>query len=401
MQRWQRKYADPGCPIVTNVEDLNRIYQENRATWAADPGYAIKVLATMVKLFGKETNVSVTFGQVPHPAYHDRPIWKPEGKGQNNLGKRAVKGVVWHRILGTLNGTDAYFRRGDVNALTDYGVGVQATDGAAFDGVIFRWNDPLGWQSGWASGQVSDPYGDGAAFVRKYGIDAVNRDQASIEISGHQLTPLSEKSRDAVAALTAYWADQYGIPWDVFPIAPQDGFSFIRWHQEFTIGTGKECPFKVVMDETNDLIERTRAILKEHQVKAAPQPETPDGETYARPITYPWLVRSVADEGVDRKISRTTVYYFPQVYTAIEETPRNQHAGKDAPVIGPPVTVGTRFRADYVFRSGNVSWVLTPFGTRVRASALLPKIQIAKSGTISVRRKQDGAPKIGRPAPAG
>lgn len=340
--------------------------------------------------------MSITFGNVPHPDYHDRPIWKPNGRGQDNLGKRAVKGVVWHRMLGSLNGTDGFFRRGDVNALTDYGVGVKATDGVAFDGVIYRWNDPEGIQSGWASGPVDSPYGDGAAFVRKYGINQVNRDQASIEVSGDQNTPLTEKSREAIAALTAYWADQYGIPWDAFPIAPQDGFSFVRWHQEFTIGSGKKCPFSVVMNETDDLIERTRQIMKRYQTEPATQPETPDGTKFASPITYPWLAQEEAAKGDDRKIGRTTVYYFPHVYTCIEETPRFQHAGADSPEIGPPVTPNTVFHADYVFRSNNVSWVLTPYGTRIRASALMPKIQITKSGTISVRRKQPGNPEIVR-----
>ena len=233
--------------------------------------------------------MTLTFGRVPHPAFQDRPITKPEGAGQNNLGRRTVKGVVLHRILGSLWGTDTYFRRGDVNALTDYGIGVAAQDGAANDGLILRWNDPQGYQSGWASGPLSAPYGDGLAFYEKYGINAINRDQASIEISGFQNTPLSEASRTAIAALIAYWADQYRIPWDVFPIAPQDGFSFVRWHQEFTIGTGKECPFAVVMAETDDLIERARAILKRHQTGGTPTPdpepeppkhEIPEGQTF-------------------------------------------------------------------------------------------------------------------------
>src|SRR5690349_21671191 len=182
--------------------------------------------------------MTVTFGNVPHPAYLDRPIQKPDGFGQNNLGKRSVKGVVWHRMIGSLWGTDSYFRLSSTGALTDYGIGVLAQDGADNDGLIIRWNDPLGYQSGWASGPVNQPYGDGLAFINKYaksdpiGVNVVNRDQVSIEISGLTYdVPLSDKSRNAIAALTAYWADQYQIPWDKWPIAPQDGFSFVRWHQ--------------------------------------------------------------------------------------------------------------------------------------------------------------------------
>ena len=222
--------------------------------------------------------MTIVYGKVPHPGFLDRPIAKPAGFGQDNLGKRSVKGVVWHRMIGSLWGTDQYFRLSTTGALTDYGVGVEAQDGADNDGVVIRWNNPLGYQSGWASGRVIAPYGDGQAFVNKYGIDAVNRDQASIEISGLTYdVPLSEKSRQAIAALTAYWADQYKIPWDKFPISNQDGFSFVRWHQEFTGPAEKLCPGKVVMDETPDLIKRTAAILKQYQegTVADPAPTPP------------------------------------------------------------------------------------------------------------------------------
>jgi hypothetical protein len=302
-------------------------------------------------------------------------------------------------MQGNLLGTDVYFRIPTVAALTDYGIGVKSIDGAALDGVIYRWNDPYGYQSGHASGRVIAPWGDGLKFVQKYGINAVNRDQVSIELSGNYGTALTDKAREAVVALTAHFADQYGIPWDQFPIAPQDGFSFVRWHQEFTGPQEKECPGSVVMRETEALFELIRGRMKQYQEQPAGHgPETPDGSIYASPLTYPWLVRDVADEGIDRKIQQTKIYYFPGVYTAIEETPRNQHAGAGSPVIGPPIEKGTTFRADYVFRSGGASWVLTPYGTRVRAAALEPKIQITRTGTISVRRTAGAKPEIGRPA---
>jgi len=227
--------------------------------------------------------MAITFGLVPHPGYLDRPIVKPAGFGQDNLGKRSVKGVVLHRMIGSLWGTDQYFRLSTTGALTDYGVGVEAQDGADNDGLILRWNNPLGYQSGWASGPVNGAYGDGLAFVNKYGINGVNRDQASIEISGlTYATPFSEKAKNAVAELMAYWADQYKIPHDKFPISDQDGFSFVRWHQEFTIGTGKVCPGQVVMDATNDLIARAAAIMKQYQegTVAPPDPTPPPPTKY-------------------------------------------------------------------------------------------------------------------------
>jgi hypothetical protein len=214
----------------------------------------------------------ITYGRVPLPAMQDRIV--TNSTAWDDLGARIIRGVVWHRMLGTLLGTDGYFRGEAADrALTDYGIGV-GTDGAN-DGVVFKWNDPRGRRSPWANGPVSAPYGDGKAFVDRYGVNASQRDLVSIEISGQQTTPLTEKSRQAIAHLTAYWADQYRVPFDQFPAVPNENRSFVIWHEELTYGTGKRCPFEVVKDETNALIERTRAILQRHQTSGEPMPVPP------------------------------------------------------------------------------------------------------------------------------
>lgn len=295
--RWQAVKDAGYFGDVTTTDDLGN------GRWATDPDYAEKLQQRYRAYWGDppteeppvSTPSTLVFGTVPHPDYQNRPITKREGVGMNNLGRRTVKGVSWHRILGSLWGTDGYFRDPDVAALTDYGVGVLAQDGAANDGVILRWNDPLGFQSGWASGTYSatHAYGDGAAFVNKYGVNAINRDRASIEISGFQNTPLSPKAKQAVAAITAYWADQYEIPYDVFPISPKDGFSFVAWHEEFGPDLGqKKCPFEVVKAATPELIEMTRAIMKQYQTagaEPAPEPEPePDEEELTLPAGMTW-----------------------------------------------------------------------------------------------------------------
>lgn len=334
----------------------------------------------------------ITFGLVPHPDFTDHPLTKAEGNGQNNLGQRKVLGVVYHRMIGSLMGTDGYFAMPSTGALTDYGVGVAATDGTANDGRIIRWNNPLGHQSGWASGPVNAPYGDGAAFINKYGdasgigVNVVNRDQASIEISGNYDTALSPKAKASIAALTAYWADQYRIPWDQFPIAPQDGFSFVRWHQEFTIGTGKICPGPVVMDATPELIDLTKAILKEHQVSDGPAPEpTPE---YPKPSLPTWL--KTDDGKTIERINKTKVLPLQMEYTVMRDTQRRQATGKNTRVIGPDLKAGEVFRAGRVYRSSDengksITVVLTPDGTRVKAADLFPKVQVTSSGVVSVR----------------
>ena len=173
---------------------------------------------------------NLTFGKVPHPGFLDRPIDKPEGNGWDNLGKRQPKFVCLHRMIGSLRGTDAYFRLPSVGALTDYGIGVEATDGKADAGVIMRWNDPLGYRSGWASGPVSAPYGDGACIVSKYGINAVNRDGVSIETSGNYDTPIDDFAFGELAKLCAYWCDFMKVPYDMMSANSAIGCSAFVWH---------------------------------------------------------------------------------------------------------------------------------------------------------------------------
>lgn len=315
--------------------------------------------------------MAVQFGRCPHPAYQDRPIVKAEGHGQNDLGQRTVKGVVYHRMIGTLWGTDAYFRLDHVDALTDYGIGVEAQDGTQNDGLIIRWNDPLGRQSGWASGPVNGAYGDGLAFVNKYGVNAVNRDQASIEISGKTYdVPLSEKSRQAIAELTAYWADQYRIPWDKWPISDQDGFSFVRWHQEFCIGTGKVCPGTVVMAETNALIERVRGILKVYQETAPPDP-------YTAPVGLPFDIDTAT--GWQQITPAVAAYMLRADVEAVKQAVPRAYASNKAPKSAPSIPVKSVVTIHATFKGDDgVQWFLLPDRSRVRASSFTPAISVRK-----------------------
>ncbi len=321
----------------------------------------------------------LTFGRVPHPAFQDRPITKAAGAGQDNLGKRSVKGVVWHRMIGTLAGTDTYFRFPTVKALTDYGVGVDGPDADALDGVIYRWNDPLGYQSGWASGSYSAAaYGDGLAFVAKNGVNAINRDQASIEISGNYDTPLTEKARQAIVNLTAYWADQYQIPWDVFPISPIDGFSFVRWHQEFGPENGtKVCPGSVVMSETSALIERVRAVLKAYQVAQDVKP-IPPAPTYATPELPEWWPESLenarpSDARVDGAVWRA----IRRREEAVANANRYSRPDTSSPKSGPKILVREKIGIERWFIGADKKqWFVEDAGHFVPANAFTPAVSI-------------------------
>ena len=54
--------------------------------------------------------MAITYGRVPHPDFLDRLIPDAFNRAWNDLGPRVVKGVVFHRMLGSLMGTDGYFR---------------------------------------------------------------------------------------------------------------------------------------------------------------------------------------------------------------------------------------------------------------------------------------------------
>ena len=299
-----------GLDVPGESGHTQRMYLDDIAFYSRliDEAGAGAVAAAAGSTPAVESTAEIQFGRVPHPAFQDRLIPDANNRAWNDLGPRHVKGVVYHRQLSPSNwGTDGYFRAvppggagacpepnsqfnwGGCNGLTDYGVDDETGD-------ILMWNDPTGAahpavgvsanRSPWASGPVRAPYGNGLAFLQDHGMDenVVNRDQASIEISGFyrdpvtgigQDEPISEACKDAVAALSAYFADQSGIPWHQYPTVPGKTYSFVRWHQEFTIGTGKICPGPDVMDATPDIVARTKEILRRHQTAGGPAAEIP------------------------------------------------------------------------------------------------------------------------------
>ena len=229
--------------------------------------------------------MALTYGNVPNPGIENRIIPNNqaiEGHGWDNLGQRNPKFIALHRMVGTLWGTDGWFRRPDVASLTDFGMGIAPIDGAANAGRIMQWNDYEGHRSGWASGPVNGAYGDGLAIVNKYGINAVNRDGISIEVSGTD-EPLDKKSWDTLVHLCAYLIDEMEIPYTSLPRNPHTGINVLIWHNEFTNGTGKQCPFPWMRNNTNRLYNDIKAFLKPYQeggAKPEPTPKpTPKGGT--------------------------------------------------------------------------------------------------------------------------
>jgi len=259
--------------IASELRDLS-------GRWAANPNYANQIVSHLNYAFPKgdntfvseDTSMSYKFGNVVHPPFVDRYIPDSQNSAWDNLGQREAVGVCQHSMGGTLMGTDSWFRRGvQSNGLTDYGIG-NTSDGA-YDGIIFKWNDPQGRRSGWANGSADGLEGDGPLFVRNYGIDGINKNLVSIERSdgGNIATPMSTRQFASICNLTAYWFDQAKVPWDSFPINPKTGVVTHLLHKEIAT---KDCPFPAVYNRIDEIQNRVRSILKAGQVPEVVNPPT-------------------------------------------------------------------------------------------------------------------------------
>jgi hypothetical protein len=187
-------------------------------------------------------------------------------------------------MVGTLNGTDQWFRRGAASTgLTDYGVGL--------DGTILQWNDPTGKahagvsanRAGHANGGSDGLEGDGPLYVRTQGVNAINRDLVSIERDdqGDPYTqPVPKDQRTSIVRICAYWHDQDEVPYSLFPLNPKRGGGIVTqfFHKEFAT---KGCPWGPVEEQINLIQDEIRAILQAAQVPAGevpvpPKPPDPD-----------------------------------------------------------------------------------------------------------------------------
>ena len=324
---------------------------------------------------------SLTFHRVPHPDFVDMTYIarnKIEGVGWDNLGQRKPKFVALHRMWGTLKGTDSYFAPPKSPHLTDYAIGVLETDGKALAGEIHKYNDPLGYRAGWASGRVSKPYGDGKAIVDKYGINAVNRDGVSIELSGYDTTPVDDFSWSEYVKLIAYWIDYMEIPYHSLPINPHTGISAFVWHEEFTFGTGKKCPFTYVKNNTKRLIADVKAYLQPYQTGRLGKPETPPAPdqpdvvkpVYAPPMPIPALVDLAEDDDLSAVVTDEAkrFYLVNDRVEAIRDTKRRQSA-PDGPSIGPDLKRGEQFDVTWLIREADgEEWYVTDYWTRIKVS---------------------------------
>lgn len=278
---WQARITDPGYayPETVTVEDYIHVYAPG---WDGnDEAAYVAFIEDYVDRFAESRGPrNEGRGKVPYPPMLERPIVKVVGVGRDpDQTRTPIVGTVVHTMDGTLWGTDGWFRRADVPALTDYGIGQ--------DGTIIKWNG-TDWQVGWASGPARSPNGDGARFVARFGVGGVNRVLRSIEHEGDQDDPMSEAMwRRSCWLQAAIHAEEAG--------QTAESYDWNLHHYEFTGKDYKVCPGTRFFSHTDAYQAFVRAIMRFYQEGAPLAPfyaiagvrvrtdELPPSEVEARP----------------------------------------------------------------------------------------------------------------------
>ena len=365
-------------------------------TWAPrsdgnDPEHYIRRVVANMSAWQEETvSTSLTFGRVPHPPFQDRPIQKPANNGWEPCADRQIVGTCVHTMVGTLSGTDNYFRtpgtEGYTGALTDYGIG-NGSDGD-LDGVIFRWVDPFGWGKNvrpWANGWGPEGpglEGDGPAFVQS-GLD-INATLISIECSdgrdpwGHR----SPKQLESLAQLIAYIHDRVGVPWNAFPVNPRVGIVTQMQHYEFA---QKDCPGSL-RNVTTQYQARVKELMRYYQegrpLENGPIPISQGGggsEGGLKPVAPS---RPPKFDGTDKTVGKVVFHADPRTVTvAVEELNCRKFAGPSSPITRRPLRKGETFEVLYWVEgepvNGEARWWVSKAGSRVWVGGTVEKPKMA------------------------
>lgn len=360
--------------------------------WAADPDYAALIArrANEIARFAKEEpqmpDLNMTKGLIPLPAIDDdivdvsRRSQSDACRGYDNLGPRPEipKFLVLHRAQMAPEGSNSgYFHSTCCPALTDLEVNCVTGKMKRFVG---RGNAP----SGWANGRVSGPYGDALAWLELHGWDlnTVNRDGEACEITGWFLQPGEPSHEDPVADVCwgalAQWiasrAHDYGITWLDFPLIPsENGRSYVTWHQEWTIGTGKVCPSMTVMHGTPALIERARAIMRAAQTGTKPSKPP----SYAASELPDWWAESLSRSHPSDVVNEHGRWWVQRRNFECVKFATARRAKPDikAPISGPSVIAGEKIWAERLLEAER-DWLVTTDGHYLIASAFTPNVSL-------------------------
>jgi len=380
--RWQA-VADAGyVGTVTTTSDLGK------GRWATDPKYAEKLYARYVAYWGEPAKPTqekpmAKIIEMP-PADRQIATRKINGIGMDLLGPRTLRGICFHRAYSgnqTLQNAADWLKRPDTRGLTDLFCDKNT-------GKMIRTNEITGTSkdmTGWAQGpySASGASKDGRAFRDKFGpisgkgVNVVNSDLESVEVTGNYDDPISEACKAALVQWTASRAQKLGCTSESFPISPITGLTIIYGHIEFCGKAHKICPGSVVWAFINgELVVRVKAMLRAAEGATVPTtppiPSEPGGLwPYPDPVLPAFWAALL--EGEPYVIHKGTVWYPDSLtYVVKESTKRQQYAVADDRIVGPDLKVGESFKgaAKGQSDSDKLLYVITPSGTRVNMDAL-------------------------------
>jgi len=443
---WMPKVTSRTYPKVETIDDLNIIYDNGRASWAEDPKYQDDVPARgnafmpglpdqneftlPVDHPPTQGGKPVTRGKVPRPPMMTAYTSGIPGQSRNPTlwpdRRNHIIGTFKHTPVGWFYGTIQYYGGSAALGLTDYVMG-SPWDGDELDGVICECVNPAGGVVPYANGtigQVHPPIAAIQAILNKYSGQysadyIINGMFRSIEVGdgGVPTRDRTAKQMEMLAFLIAWvHSEQAGQSADDFANA------FLH-NQTGTDHTG--CPGQYIERVAPAVDRRACDIMRAYQDGAPLNPPLsvvyPPGwtggiipqpsptKTYAKPQT--WAFLDPDDPGYQeshRKNSTELISLIERtgstiVLTAIRDTPRYATANTEGAEAGGPIKKGTKLELNYVLRSGMqpVSFGITKFddetktgGTRIKLADFLPKIQVSKSGTISIRETAKSEPTV-------
>lgn len=167
-------------------------------------------------------------------AIYPAGVWKRLPGSEPAIVPRTA---IFHTMVGTLPGTDAFFRSGRSGGIeSTFGLG-GPWEGAQYDGLVWQWRD---------TEEQADANLKANAFAN------------SIEMSdgGNPNNPLSAKQLDAAVDLGRWLASKHPIPRRVCPAWDQGGFG---WHVMFGAPgpwtpVSKECPGRVRIAQLKTIV---------------------------------------------------------------------------------------------------------------------------------------------------
>jgi N-acetylmuramoyl-L-alanine amidase len=346
-----RKVLDPAFPPVRVIGDLHLRFLDSagqmQATWSCDEAYSHRLITKGNDIFGhtldgKELTVPKRLPAAPNLEQAMIPAGNVNRSGLEMASPSFI----------TLHEVGAQDPAIDAAAFRDLLLSGGGEDGASYHFVVGADQvvqvlplDEAAWHAG------DGLFGPG------------NRDSVGIAIvqSGD-----FDRALSRAAWLVAEIIEHPGGFVSNQPRAWDFSSQRIRRHGHWASGAFGCAQIIEEQRLWPELMRRVEAYLARcGQRSAWPQPLIPE-----------FMTDDELARGIDRRFGDATAYALRRLWFATRDTPRLQHAGPDAPELGPPIRRGESFIGEFIFRSQGEWFVLTRWGARVRMDDLEPQIEL-------------------------